>query len=104
MMRLCPHPVGRSIGVSHRVGALMVPRRLRPFCAFAPSRCPKFSPDRPASMPRGLLWPRTPMAEATIVERSTICRGIPSPAALANRGGAVRQVNAGAGLLRILGC
>jgi len=35
MMRLCPHPVGRTIGVSHRVGALVVPRRLRPlYCPW----------------------------------------------------------------------
>jgi hypothetical protein len=34
-MRLCPHPVGRTIGVSHRVGALVVPRRLRPlYCPW----------------------------------------------------------------------
>jgi hypothetical protein len=41
-MRLCPHPVGRTIGVSHRVGALVVPRRLRPLYCPWPSFFARF--------------------------------------------------------------
>ena len=33
---------------------------------LAASRCPKPSPDRSASMPCGLLWPRTPMADGAL--------------------------------------
>jgi hypothetical protein len=69
-----------------------LPKRSNPLFTLRPSMLPPrcYKPSLALQPPKTLfslrcnawLWPRTPMAEATIVERSTICRGVSSPAVL----------------------
>jgi hypothetical protein len=54
--------INRQAGLPLR---LPLPRAARLFSCSAPSRCPKPSPGRSASMLYGILWMRTPIAEAT---------------------------------------